>query len=321
MRGEVEQLKINPNYPSILAKHIIVATAEGGIPANQITQFFGDKSDYLAAELLKQNQFYWSNNQRLWSKGFPHKTISLRGQNETQIQLIEQKTGEIIEEINLPMAHREVHNQAIYVTTANGHTLPWRVIDFKETEFQAIVELMDKDNRRTTPFIDLVVTAKSSLDSAKVIKTNQGNLRLSLLWGTIANQVTGYQEEVLLSSPTCYNKYCSRHQFSFSGSITNCPSCQQKLGQKLTINKENAVEFDEPLTSQFETPILKIEINEQLAEAISKEVSQIQQTIRGTYGEDIPRQLLPNFIYSCPQQNQGLSKLLGTWLLQQIILS
>ena len=48
----VEKIKIQPNYPPVLAKHLICAGAEGGLPVEQIEPYFGETGTKIAAELV-----------------------------------------------------------------------------------------------------------------------------------------------------------------------------------------------------------------------------------------------------------------------------
>lgn len=208
-----EKVKLQPNYPSVLANHLLCAGAEGGVPAQLVSSYFGEGSDYLAASLHRQDKLYWSHRQVLWSKGYPHGNISLRGLGDNTISLIDSETGELIEEMTLSVAHRECHQGAIYLTTDEGTTITWLVDSLDPQALKASLLRVDNPDVRTTPDVDLNIILKHELDSPIVVNTTMegANLRLSLWWGTIEELVTGYKQLKLLYAPTCTNRACSTY--------------------------------------------------------------------------------------------------------------
>ncbi len=188
----VEKVKIQPNYPSILSRHLLCAAAEGGMKSDEVTQYFGEKSDLITAELLKQKQLGWSNRQRLWKRGYPHKDISLRGIQDETISLIDVKTNRILEEMNLYIAHKECHTRAIYLTVSEGKTNVWRCQKLDLEKKTANLELQDSSDRRTKPNLEMVIEPLYKLEEPKVVKTaiTNGNLRLIFYWGKVNRQVS-----------------------------------------------------------------------------------------------------------------------------------
>ncbi|MGK7880302.1 MAG: helicase-related protein, partial [Crocosphaera sp.] len=297
----VEKVKIQPNYPSILSRHLLCAAAEGGMNSDEVTQYFGDKSDLITAELLKQKQLSWSLGQRLWKRGYPHKYVSLRGIQDETITLIDVKTSKILEEMSLYIAHKECHTGAIYLTASEGKTNVWRCQKLDLKQNKAFLELEDSSDRRTKPDVQLAVEPLSKLEEPKIVKTAiaNGNLRLIFYWGKVKRQVMGFKELQLVYAPTCINRNCSHYQVPKASQMTKCPGCGWTLKQRLNTQEIEKFEFKPPLETTIEVPLLRIEVNETLATAITNKVIEIKKSILKTYHnpDDIPHQLSPTFTY------------------------
>ena len=297
----VEKVKIQPNYPSILSRHLLCAAAEGGMNSDEVTQYFGDKSDLITAELLKQKQLSWSLGQRLWKRGYPHKYVSLRGIQDETISLIDVKTSKVLEEMSLYIAHKECHTGAIYLTASEGKTNVWRCKELDLKQNKAFLELENSSDKRTKPDVQLAVEPLSKLEDPKIVKTAiaNGNLRLIFYWGKVKRQVMGFKELQLVYAPTCINRNCSHYQVPKAEQMTKCPGCGWTLKQRLNTQEIDKFEFQPPLETTIEVPLLRIEVNETLATAITNKVIEIKKVILKTYKDpdDIPHQLSPNFTY------------------------
>lgn len=294
----VEKIKLQTNYPTILASHLLCAGAEGGIPSQDVAKYFGSGSDRLAAELHRQDKLYWSRQQVLWSKGYPHRDVSLRGINDS-IEVVNLDTGEILEETTLDLAHKEVHSGAIYLTTEEGVTLNWRCQSLEPSQKKAFLKQIDSQDLRSNPHVKLHVTPIEQLESFKVVSTaiEDGNLRLSLWWGKIEEKVSGYDELRLLYAPTCRDRACQAFGEPQPAKRRSCHCCHQNLSQGLTSKVIETITFDEPLCVSFEAPILRIEVNLVLATAIADKASQLQENLLARYQteKDIPRELTDLF--------------------------
>ncbi len=297
----VEKVKIQPNYPSILSRHLLCAAAEGGMNSDEVTQYFGNKSDLITAELLKQKQLSWSLEQRLWKRGYPHKYVSLRGIQDETISLIDVKTARKIEEMSLYIAHKECHTGAIYLTAEEGKTNVWRCEKLDLKQNKALLKLEESSDIRTKPDLELVVEPLSKLDEAKIVKTAipNGNLRLIFYWAKVKRQVTGFKELQLVYAPTCINRNCGHYHVPKASQMTKCPGCGWTLKQRLNTQKVEEFEFEPPLETTIEVPLLRIEVNETLAVAITNQAQEIKKAILKTYGdpENIPYQLTSGFRY------------------------
>ena len=297
----VEKVKIQPNYPSILSRHLLCAAAEGGLNIYEVTQYFGDKSDLITAELLKQKQLSWSLGQRLWKKGYPHKYVSLRGIQDETISLIDVKTSNKLEEMSLYIAYKECHTGAIYLTASEGKTNIWRCQKLDLEQNKAFLELEKSSDKRTKPDVQLAVEPLSKLEGPKIVKTAipNGNLRLIFYWGKVKRQVMGFKELQLVYVPTCINRNCSHYQIPKAPQETKCPGCGWTLKQRLNTQEIENFEFKPPLKTTIEVPLLRIEVNETLAESITNKAQEIKKAILKTYHnpDDIPHQLSPTFTY------------------------
>jgi DEAD/DEAH box helicase domain-containing protein len=73
LSGQVESAAFNPQYPTILSKHLECGCVESGVPLALVTSRFGQAAGAIADSLLDQNKLYLSRNNQLWGKGYPHK--------------------------------------------------------------------------------------------------------------------------------------------------------------------------------------------------------------------------------------------------------
>ncbi|MDJ0719170.1 MAG: helicase-related protein [Prochloraceae cyanobacterium] len=286
---KAETVKIQANYPAILARHLLCAGAEGGMHNSLVPQYFGSGSEYIAAELLKQNQLFWSRNGNLWKKGYPHKEFSLRGMVNDSIQLIDADNGQILEEMQLNHAHRECHTGAIYISASDGTTLASRCEKLSIIEKKAVLKKLARDDLRTRPDVELEVHAQKRLDEPKVLKTaiSGGNIRLSLWWGRVSEIVSGYSEFEIAYGYSCQNPFCEEYRGAQPPRRQSCMSCGSKLSKQLTENKLDDIKFDEPLISSFEAPILRIEVNDCLGEAIDDKGTELRKELVEKYNGQI----------------------------------
>ncbi|MDJ0714019.1 MAG: DEAD/DEAH box helicase [Prochloraceae cyanobacterium] len=286
---KAETVKIQANYPAILARHLLCAGAEGGMHNSLVPQYFGNGSEYIAAELLKQNQLFWSRSGNLWKKGYPHKEFSLRGMVNESIQLIDADNGQILEEMQLNHAHRECHTGAIYISASDGTTLASRCEKLSIIEKKAVLKKLERDDLRTRPDVELEVHAQKRLDEPKVLKTaiEGGNIRLSLWWGRISEIVSGYSEFEIAYGYSCQNPFCEEYRGAQPPRRQSCMSCGSKLSKQLTENKLDDIKFDEPLISSFEAPILRIEVNDCLGEAIDARGTELRKELVEKYNGQI----------------------------------
>lgn len=281
-----ELVKLQPNYPNILAKHLLCAGAEGGIHHKDVPLFFGKNSDYIAAELVKQKQLFCSSSGSLLFEGYPHKDVSLRGITGDRIQLIDLNTAETLEELSLDLAHREAFTNAVYITTEEGQTVAYRCKKLDVNEKTASLERMKRQDLRTVPSVEIKVTPEKLLEEPLTINTSieSANMRLSLWWMTISEVVSGYKENKLIYGPICRNSFCELYKLPQNKERSKCPCCGNKLKKSLVERELKEVNFNYELVTSYSAPILKIEINNNLAKEIVSKVPSIRKQLLNNYG-------------------------------------
>ncbi|WP_013325661.1 DEAD/DEAH box helicase [Gloeothece verrucosa] len=296
----VEKIKLQPNYPPVLANHLLCAATEGGIPSQNISNYFGETSAAISAELIKQQQLFWGPNQVLVKKGFPHKNVSLRGIIDETVNLIDSDTGEVFEEMALNFAHRECHTDAIYITSEEGETVIRRCEKLDSDLLRAILKKVDLPNNRTQPIVEFEILTQFQLDSPKIISTAivKGNLRATLWWGTISEQVHGYREFELIYAPVCTNPSCTDFKQP-QKDLKKCRRCYRKLSERLTQKLIGENRF-EPLITSYLAPILRLEANYALTSKIFDEAESLKKQLLHEFGD---AQAIPGLLNSINEVN------------------
>jgi len=255
LNGEAENAAFNPNYPTILGKHLECSCVESGVPLNEITERFGEVAGAIADSLLKQEKIYINNSNQLWGYSYPHRNVNLRGHAQNDVELIDINTGKSFEKMSMSLAHQEVFPGAIYFAqNYDGELITYRSEKLDLDKKQAILKPLGKNsNLETVPKGELTIQEIQQLATPQIIKTNisHARLRLSLFWGEIMSSVTGYQ---LLAI-----KY-------------------EKGVEKITVVDENS--FDPPYKTQYQAPVVKVEINSALGDAIRENITQIKEKIK-----------------------------------------
>jgi len=292
LSGEVESAAFNPQYPTILSKHLECGCVESGVPLASVTSRFGQAAGAIADSLLQQNKLYLSRNNQIWGKGYPHKNVSLRGSSQDAISLIDKESGEPFEEMSLALAQRELFPGAIYMAQdAEGELIAYRSESLDEERKTSMLAALGQDN-------DLFTQAESQLDiqlisklaEPKIIPTAipEARLRLTLAWGKITTLVTGYQQLVRAYVMTCTNGGCPNYRQSLEGQT--CASCKCSLHSAEITKVVEEVQFEEPLQTQYQSPCVKVELNPPLVSAIHARLNEIKESVRTTHGNDIPDQ-------------------------------
>ncbi|BAY19882.1 DEAD/DEAH box helicase-like protein (plasmid) [Anabaenopsis circularis NIES-21] len=292
LSGEVESAAFNPDYPTILGKHLECGCIESSLALKELNSRFGKAADAVAGSLLQQNKIFLSNNGKLWGRGYPHKDINLRSSPQTSISLIEKHTGEILEIMSLSLAHREVFPQAVYmVQDDSGELIAYRSESLNEEKGEALLAYLGKDT-------DLFTEAESELDiqplstlvESKIIPTKikDARLRLTLVWGEITNSVTGYRLMKRTYGMTCKNQRCGNYKKPLDGKT--CSLCRHPLGAAEVTKLQSEVAFEEPYVTKYQAPCVLVEINEPLQKAIQVQVNKYKQEIITSTGGEVPEQ-------------------------------
>ncbi len=290
LSGEVERAAFNPDYPTILGKHLECGCVESSLPLNQLNTRFGKAALAIADSLLQQNKIFITSNGKLWSRGYPHREINIRSSTQTSISLIDKHTGEILETMSLMLAHREVFPGAIYtVQDENGELIAYRSESLNEEKQEAILTFLGKD-------IDLFTSAESELDiqplstlaQSKIVPTNikDARVRLTLVWGEITNSVTGYRLMKRAYGMTCKSQRCANYKKPLEGKT--CQKCKHPLSTAEVTLLQSEVAFDPPYVTKYQAPCLLVEINEPLQKALQVQANQYKKELINSTSGEIP---------------------------------
>ena len=295
LSSEMECASFNPDYPTILGKHLECGCIESSLSLRELNSRFGNIAGKIADSLLQQNKLALSNKGKLWGRGYPHKDVNLRSSTQTTIALIDKHTGQTLEKMSLPLAHREVFPQAIYfLQDEDGEIIAYRCESLDEVRQEAKLAFLAKNT-------DLYTEAESELDTkpltklapSQIIPTHikEGRLRLTLVWGEITNSVTGYRLMKRTYGRTCKNQSCSNYKKPLEGKT--CPQCKRPLYSAEVTNLQSEVAFEQPYITKYQAPCVKVELNEGLQTAIATEVNRCKKELIEYYGEyhEIPEQL------------------------------
>lgn len=293
LSGEVESAAFNPNYPTIVSKHLECCCVESGLPAVEVESRFDAVGGAVAEGLWEQKRLSLSPNSTFRGRGNPHVGINIRGSAIDAIELIHENTGESFEEMSRDIAYREVFPGAIYTAFDEGnHLVTYRCQSLDIEQRKAILQPFEEDpSLFTEPDLGLQVELLEKLEEPRIIPTSlpEARLRLTLGWGKITSEVAGYKLCKREYRQTCTNAKCRRHQQPLEGKI--CTSCGQTL-KSSEINKLiKSVSFNPPYQIQYEAPVVKVEVNPGLSAAITGEVNRQKASAISQYGNDIPQEL------------------------------
>ncbi|MEG3959023.1 DEAD/DEAH box helicase [Microcoleus sp. herbarium2] len=293
LSGEVESAAFNPNYPTIVSKHLECCCVESGLPVVEVKRRFDAVGGVVAEGLLKQQRLSLSPNSTLRGRGEPHARVNIRGSAIEAIKLIDENTGESFEEMSHDIAYREVFPGAIYTAFDEGNRLvTYRCQTLDIEQKKAIVQPFEEDlSLFTEPDLGLQIELLENLEEPRIIPTSlpEGKLTLTLGWGKITSEVTGYKLFRREYRQTCTNVRCHRHQQLIEGKI--CTSCSRAL-KSIEINKLlKSISFNPSYQIQYEAPIVKVEVNPGLIAAITGEVNRQKSNALSQYGNDIPQEL------------------------------
>lgn len=292
LSGSVESAAFNPDYPTILGKHLECGCVESSLNLRELHTRFGTVSGAVANSLLEQSKLYLSNNGRLWGRGYPHKEVNIRSTPNTQINLIDRYTGDILESMSLPLAQREVFPEAIYnLQDENGDLIAYRSVSLDEERGEAVLEYLEKNtDLYTEPASELDIQPISTLGDSKIIPTNidSGKLRLTLVWGEITTSVTGYKLMKRTYGVTCKNQNCANHRKPIEGKT--CPRCHNRLYPADITQLQREITFAQPYITKYQAPCVLLEINQVINSYLQTQVNEIKKQITENCGNEIPEQ-------------------------------
>ena len=292
LSGEVESAAFNPDYPTILGKHLECGCIESSIDLSELNSRFGNVAGAVVDSLLQQNKLSLSNGGKLWGRGYPHKEVNIRSSTQTSISLIDKHSGEVIESMSLPLAHREVFPEAIYFVQDEGsEIIAYQSESLDVLRGEAKLAFLGKDTDLFTEAeSELNIQRLSNLAESKVIPTNikDGRLRLTLVWGEITTSVIGYKLMKRSYGMTCKNERCSNYKQSLEGKT--CLKCKRPLYSAEVTKLQSEVVFNESYVTKYQAPCVLIEINEPLKQALTKQVNLLKQEVLKIAGGEIPEQ-------------------------------
>ncbi len=290
LSGEVESASFNPDYPTILSKHLECSCVESGVFLKEVDSRFGQAGGQIADGLLRQNQLFLSRDSKLWGQGYPHKNINLRGSAQNSIELIDKHSGEEFEKMTMALAHREVFPGAIYtIQDGEGDLIAYRSESLEQEQGKAILAYLGKDTDLFTEAeVQLSIEPVETLAEPKIIPTGviEGRLRLTLAWGKINTVVTGYKLFSREYGITCTNERCRNYRSSLKGKT--CSLCKRLLHSSEITKTKEEIEFPKPYQTQYQAPYVLVEVNPPLRKALMSQVVEIKESIKATQGGNIP---------------------------------
>jgi DEAD/DEAH box helicase domain-containing protein len=290
LSGEVESAAFNPDYPTILGKHLECGCIESSLTLGELNTRFGKTAGAVADSLLEQNKIFLSGNVKLWGRGYPHKEINIRSSTQRSISLINKHTGEILESMSLPLAHREVFPEAIYmVQDESGQLIAYRSESLNSDKGEAILTFLGKDTDLFTEAeSELDIQPLSTLAESKIIPTNikDARLRLTLVWGEITNSVIGYRLMKRTYGMTCKNQRCANYKKPLEGK--SCSLCKQSLNAAEVTKLQKEIAFSETYVTKYQAPCVLVELNEPLQKALQITVNKYKQEIMTANGGEVP---------------------------------
>jgi len=244
LAGDPEPIAIDSDHPATLGKHLLAGAAEAGIPSQQLAHYFGPAAGNIAGGLLDQGELRLNRRGYYYAKGYPHKTISLRGNEQTRVAAFDTETGEELETLDAETARRELHPGAIYTTQNTGGGIAnYRCRYLDEDAGKAELEPAPSD-RSTNPDLTFEIDLQRTLKSASLT-----GMTLTLGWGRITESVTGY--EVLQYRP-----------------------------EKQAPTPLGRVTFDAPYVTEFEAPILRLELDDSCIESCQKVAQSLREQLQ-----------------------------------------
>lgn len=285
-----ESAIFNPDYPTILSKHLLCCCLESGLLVSEIEKKFGWRASAIASELLQQKKLFLASNSYLQGYSFPHADVNIRGNIASKIALINLETNEPFEEMTLDLAYQEVFPGAIYrASDAEGNLITYRCEKLDVDNYKAFLKPLPNESEVFTQAqTDLQVKCLELLEEPKIISTvfPENRFRLRLHWGEITFLVTGYKVFTRQYCLTCINRNCPYYHRQLSGK--KCPVCHHKLGQAEITELKEKNNFKEPYLINYQAPVVKIEINPQILKKINQQVEILKTQISSKYQEQIP---------------------------------
>lgn len=294
LRGKVERVSFNPNYPLDLGKHLMCAAVETGFNLKQAEQYFSSSSIPLLEALMAQGVLRKSR-ERLWAKGYPHRDVNFRGSSSShKVSLVDIERGEIVEELDGVTAQREVFPGAIY---RHQHPTEGMVIYRCEelTLDKAVLKRIDDVGLYTRATTEVETTIAQILTQPYELSFPDATspiplVKLTLASVAIAESTIGYQLLQKKYELTCLNHKCLKYKEPLHN-LNLCPFCQQKTKRAELSWLVDEHCFAEPLTNELNTICTKIELDPNFYQQLQPAINNIKQELQ---------RHSPNFVWEYP---------------------
>lgn len=291
LAGAAEQVSFNSDYPILLAKHLLCAAAETGIPESKIEYYFGNSATKVVSVLMEQEQIFRGRN-GLWTRGFPHKDINFRGGTTQRTIKLVTEQGEELEQLNEDAAYKEVYPGGIYrCQSPNGQITTFLSTGLDINSLKATMKEIGETPQFTVAVTESLTKVKDRLTDPRQFpvalqhpqiglepSTELSQVRLELNWGEINQLVTGYQALSKQYAPTCFNQKCPKYNIPLPNH-PYCPNCNKKTkGTELTTLLDQT-SFTKPYQTKFSTPIVEIYITTQVRKQLKAIVSTMKKSL------------------------------------------
>lgn len=291
--ASADAVLLNPDYAPRLKPHILAAAGESGVRVRpDLCELFGDAGAGAAHSLLQEGRLSvvngWLTADRKAALG-----IAMRGQKQHPVHLVEQETGDVIEEFSYSLALREAHPGAIYSGHGGtGEFRKWRVRSLDlEAGLAKAVAINPDSGFSTRAELNLLVEPDESVPvEQRCLDLGIGTVLLELGWGTVTQQVLGYDEQLITNRVACFQEDCAAYNQPLPQRQGTCNHCGGPLllasAQTETVD---SVRFENPLSESYNAPILTLRCSRELDEALNRLAEELVQRLSEEQGELPPQ--------------------------------
>lgn len=289
---------INPDYLARLKQHILAAAGESGIQIrDELMQVFGEAGVKAALELKQQGKLV---SQGGWLRADLKAAmeIAMRGAVINQFYLVDALTQEPIEAFSHSLAIRDLYPGAIYGGyDREGHYCKWEVKQFDEERARAVAEPIDPESPFVTrPVVELSVEVDEQEPAIQRTVEFGGEactglkIHLQLQWGTVTQEVAGYDRLIARTEVACPNLTCRAYCQKLPHQQVLCGCCGTTL-QIADSRTELVCQYslEDPLQNSYHCPMLTLAFDAAARQQIKQLASDLKRDLIEQYGE-IPLQ-------------------------------
>ncbi|BDA76054.1 DEAD/DEAH box helicase-like (plasmid) [Calothrix sp. PCC 7716] len=283
---KAEIVSFNQNYESIITNHLIAAAIESKPTVEIIEKYFGIAGLEIMHKLLNEEKLLPSFNNRIQANlnlGYYHSNIKMRG-DSSNVQYINQETGEEFESSSTSIAIREVYKGAIYpAQDFDGQPVKYCVISLDLEEGKCILTPIDTNtNLYTVCKSELKISKiKQDKDESRNIKLDDtSSLIFNPIWGLIKESVSGYDLHNKEIRWTCNRKKCRNHHKKLHATYKTCPACGNLLRDIEVDEVVEQVIYPNPITVEYEAPAIEVSVSGNATNYFKIIVSNAKETIK-----------------------------------------